>query len=336
MVADQTREFAFYYPNPYFHDADWVKNLILFFDGLALLIPEYMADHSDLDDLAIIQGLKEHDLFTVIRPESTVDKDATAKLAEALTDVIASGALDDLTKDGTDFHELSMSRLGYAGDRELAQMIFEELKSRNLARDSQDGVSIPMHPVVRSLVLVLLAQILRPCGASQGIELSPATDHPRLIKALTELLSLPQAPSVGNVVSFDMGVVGTDLSSVDIAEVLAFRDENRDLHRNYVLSVRRFVRELSLMEEEERSATFQTRQQEIDDIANDIRKLSRAAWKTPASFTLGIAGAAWTLYSGDILGAVLAGGGALLGLSGSEGVDAGAYSYLFNARSMYG
>jgi len=333
-VTEQSPEFAFYYPNPYYSDGDWIKNLILFFDGIAFLIPEYMADHSRLDDMAIIQGLKEHGLFKVIRPESTVDAGATSKLAEALTDVIASGALDSLTQGPTQFHELSMSRLGYYGDRELAQFVCEELKARGLAKESEDGVSIPMHPMVRSLILVLLSQILRPAGDPLGIELPPATDRPRLVKALTELLSLPQSPSAGHVVSFDMGVVGTDLSSVAISEILDFREENLSLHRNYVLSVRRFVRELSAMDEAERNATFQARQDEIDEIGNELRKVSRSAWKTPASFTLGITGAVWTLVSGDLLGAVLAGGGAITGLSATESADAGAYTYLFNSRSM--
>ena len=35
-------EVAFYYPGQYWYDADWIKNLILFFDGIAMLIPEYM------------------------------------------------------------------------------------------------------------------------------------------------------------------------------------------------------------------------------------------------------------------------------------------------------
>jgi hypothetical protein len=31
------KELAFYYPNPMWHHGNWVKNLILFFDGVALL-----------------------------------------------------------------------------------------------------------------------------------------------------------------------------------------------------------------------------------------------------------------------------------------------------------
>jgi hypothetical protein len=53
--------------------------------------------------------------------------------------VISSGALDDLAKQEKAFHKLLMSRLGYSGDEALGKMIFEELKKRKLARDSEDG-----------------------------------------------------------------------------------------------------------------------------------------------------------------------------------------------------
>ena len=76
-----------------------------------------------------------------------------------------------------------MSRLGYYGDSGLAEMLHEELMRKGLARKSDDGVSIPMHPMVRSLVLVLLSQILREPGRARGFDLAPATDHPKLVKA---------------------------------------------------------------------------------------------------------------------------------------------------------
>ena len=66
-----------------------------------------------------------------------------------MTDIIASGILDDLAKEDTAFHELSMSRLGYYGDQGLYRMIVDELSDRGLAKGSEDSVSVPMHPKVR-------------------------------------------------------------------------------------------------------------------------------------------------------------------------------------------
>ena len=133
-----------------------------FFDGIALLIPDYMKERPEELEGPIVVGLKEQGLLEIIEPERAVDKPATEKLAMAMTDIITSGVLDELAKEEAAFHELSMSRLGSYGDKGLYEMVFDELKKRGLAEESKDRVSIPMHPKVRSLVLVLLSQILRP------------------------------------------------------------------------------------------------------------------------------------------------------------------------------
>ena len=52
-----------------------------------------------------------------------------------MTNIIVSGALDSLAKEGTQFAELSYSRLGGYGDRGLADMIHGELKERGLAHE---------------------------------------------------------------------------------------------------------------------------------------------------------------------------------------------------------
>ena len=85
---------AFYYPGQYWLSADWIKNLILFFDGIAMLVPEYMEDHGSFDDFPIVYSLREHGLFHVIRPELSVGTEETEILVGALVDVIASGRLE--------------------------------------------------------------------------------------------------------------------------------------------------------------------------------------------------------------------------------------------------
>ena len=173
-----------------------------------------------LDRMRVIDRVRNTRLAHIQQmapPESLVDKSATEQLASAMTNIITSGALDHVSREGTACHELSNSRLGFYGDPGLAQMVLDELKTRGLARESKDGVngvSIPMHPAVRHLILVLLSQILRPKGTALGFDLSPATDRPQLIGALTERLSLPSIPSCGHGVSLDLATVGVDLSTV--------------------------------------------------------------------------------------------------------------------------
>ncbi len=335
-TSEPFKDVAFYYPGPFWYSAGWIKNLLLFFDGIALLVPKYMKSRPEEVDPAIAEGLRQHNLLHIIEPEKAVDKVATEQLATAMTDIITSGALDSLAKPGTPFHELSMSRLGYYGDESLAQMIFEELKRRGLAKETKDGVSIPMHPMVRSLVLVLLAQILRPYGGKLGVELSPATDLPNLVDAVHDLLALKAGSSTGHIVAFDLNTVSVDLGAVPIDEVLGFRTENLPAHRHYCLAVREFAYELSRMTDEERKNAFDKRQAELEDIARDLRRRARNAWKKPASFALTLTGAAVTLASRNPLAAALGVGAALLGYQSQQEKDLGAYSYLFRAQTRFG
>jgi hypothetical protein len=238
------QDWAFYYPGPTWVDSDVIKNMILFFDGLPMLVPDYLHDKPLISDPAVAAGLLQHGLLKQIHPEQFVDKEAAEQLATQMTDIITSGVLDSL-ETSIEFHELSMSRLGYYGDAGLAQMIFEELANRGLARETPDGKSIPMHPTVRILVLTLLAQILGPRGAGAlNVGLSPWTDRPELIRALFNILNLPGVVTAGHVVQADLTEVGVDLSAVPIEDVLEFRAQNQRSYRVYMRELRRFVREM--------------------------------------------------------------------------------------------
>jgi hypothetical protein len=228
-----------------------------------------------------------------------------------------------------------MSRLGYAGDEGLYRMIFEELKKRGLAKDSEDKVSIPMHPKVRSLVLVLLSQILRPHGDVINANLSPATDRGNLVRALSELLSIKVKPSQGSVIEFDLQTVTVDLGPVPFDEVLDFRAQNLEAHKHYMLSVRKFAMELSRMPEDEQKVAFDLRQTELNDLAGDLRKRARTSWKKPSSFGLTLVGAALSVVTAPLATAIKM-GATLVGYEGPSKTDNGAYSYLFTAQDRFG
>jgi hypothetical protein len=66
--------------------------------------------------------------------------------------------LDDLAKEKTAFHELSMSRLGYGGDREIAKMILERL---HLPREVRQESS------TRSTVLAELIPVIDELATDQ-------------------------------------------------------------------------------------------------------------------------------------------------------------------------
>ena len=189
--------------------------------------------------------------------------------------------------------------------------------------------------MVRSTVLVLLAQILRSKGPALGMELSPATDRPQLVDALCELLSVEEQPSAGSVVASDLETVAPDLSLVPLDEVLEFRERHLKQYRAYARSVREFLRSIEGIPIDQRDKAFRDREEEIRELASDLKQVGRKAWKRPASFALSIAGAAWTAKTGDPLGAFLAAAGAVTGLGSDSETEMSAYSYLFSARDRF-
>lgn len=328
------KDIAFYYPGHIWHDIDRIKSMLLFFDGIGLLIPEYKLGEPETVDPVLAGPLKAQNLLHYFVADEVIDASATKELADAMEGVFKSGALEALVEEQTAFHSLSMSRLGYGGNREIAESLFERLKGIGLARDSEDGYSIPMHPIVRYLILVLLAQILRAPSARKGMELSPITDRAQVMSSLSEVLNLRGAPSAGHVVAFDLQTVAADMSGIPLDEVLDFRQQHLEEYRKYMRSLRHFAREISLLSLEAKDAAFAARQEELDEHAADLRRKSRNAWRKPATIGLSLAGAAWVV-TGDPISALFAVGGIALSELGVAEKQIDAYSYLMSIRDAF-
>lgn len=327
-------DFAYYYPNPVWDDGDWIKGLILFFDGIGLLVPSYIRDKPFTTDPAIAEGLAEHGLLKIFEPETFIDDRATRQLATAFQQVLDSGALDSLSARGEEFHHLSMSRLGYAANAEIAERMYGELERRGLARSTVDGYSIPMHPAVRTFVLVMWSQILRETGFAAGYTFHPTSDRPQVLDALREILSAPQLPSTGNVVVTDLQTIGIDLGAVPIDEILSFGEAHGAEYREYARELRSFLRDMTALTATERSEALSDRNEKLRDLSADLTRRG-SEWRSDAGIGIALTGAVWTAVQGDPLAAVLTAAG--LGLQASDtSQKAGAYSYLFAAKRKLG
>ena len=329
---------AYYYPAPYWamREGGWIKSLLLFFDEVAILLPNYMHGRHTEADPTLAGPLEDLGLLRVLEPNDWVGVETANQLAEIVVELLTNGTFDDLPK-ADYFAELSQSRIGYGADVDLAGFLIEELRTRGLARPSEDGVSIPLHPTVRTTILVILAQLSRVAGAKRGMAVHPATNHPGAIKDLAEILSRERMPSRDNVIKLDLEPVSFDLDSVPLDDVLQFRAEHQDAHRAYMRDLRGFMAELAEIDNpNEREAKLLERRQEIADAAHDIqRSTRRGLGKDLASWSLGIAGGVWASASGDPFGLALAAAGLISGLIPSSTKTISAYSYLFQANRTF-
>lgn len=328
-------EVAYYYPAPFWtaNEGSWIKSLLLFFDRIAILLPDYMYGRHIAADPSLAGPLEDLGLLEILDPSDWVDQEMTETLSRTTLDMVEAGIFDDLPAD-VRFQELSQSRMGYGADLDLASSLVEELQGRGLAEDSADGVSIPLHPVVRTTILVLLAQLARSAGERRNMRVHPTTSHLPAGSDLRRILSLSGMPSAGHVVSLDLEFVSLDLEQVPLDELLAFRAAHAAEYQAYARSLRGFMEELSqIADPEERIALLSVRSSELADSAHALRTRARRSFsKAAGGWALGLTGAAWSFASSDPLGIALSFSGLVAGAIPMPRQSPSAYSYVFAVR----
>jgi hypothetical protein len=185
---------------------------------------------------------------------------------------------------------------------------------------------------------MLLAQEARDAGRRHGLDLHPTTSGTAAGEAVRSFLELPSMPSRQDIVSFDLATVSVDLEAVPLDEILDYRRQYAEEHRDYMVNLRRFVGEIASVEGADRERLLDQRQAELNDQARSLRRLALDAFKRPkniAGFALGLTGSAWTLATGDPVPAGLAALGVMLGLVPDRSTGS-AYSYIFRAHQQWG
>jgi len=316
------------------YESDSVKSLLLFFEGIALLVPNYMSERPFIEDPALAEALADQGLLRILSPETLVDSEITQSLADLFERLFSAGAFDRLDRNRP-LLALSGSRLGLTADPAVMTPLLDELTARGLANHSQDGVSVPIHEDIRALVLATLGQLLRRPGEALGYSLQPLGQEPRFVRALMNTLDSAPMPTAGRVVTSDLAEVTLDLTSVPLEDVLEFRAEHGKAYRAYARDLRAFVRDVANVDAGEVDSAFADRRDALKDAADELHRLARTAWRRPmAGFSLGISGAALGLATGNPVGAGIAFAGGLLGLK-RQADPGSAYIYLFEAHRRW-
>lgn len=89
---------AFYYPGHLWYRPDWIKTLLLFFDGIALLVPEYKKGEPEAVDPVLAGPLREMGLLHYLIANQVVNKQATESLAVAIEHLMTLGAFERLRR----------------------------------------------------------------------------------------------------------------------------------------------------------------------------------------------------------------------------------------------
>ena len=69
------KDTAYYYPAPFWRSGqgDWIKSLLLFFDDVAILLPDYMRGRHRDADPSLAGPLEEQGLLRILEPKEWID-----------------------------------------------------------------------------------------------------------------------------------------------------------------------------------------------------------------------------------------------------------------------
>ena len=227
-----------------------------------------------------------------------------------------------------------MSRMGYSADVELAEFLVTQLRERDLARPSQDGVSVPLHPIVRHAILVLLAQMSRKAGAKRGMAVHP-TSSPQFGDRMVETLSGGPVADRTEVFKSDLTQVAVNLESIPLDDVIQFRREHCDAYQTYRRDLLGFMADWSdALDGPERTAMLAERAEKISDTSNNLQRTTKHAFGRLPSWSLGLVGGVWSVAQMDLAGTLISAIGTVLGVARDRRAKrtASVYSYLFEAQ----
>jgi hypothetical protein len=308
-------EFAYYYGDSIWDEelTGWIKSLLLFFDGIALVLPTYEADRLMESGSVLAQPLAELGLLRNYEPDLLIG----APIPASSRYYTRSGALAQFLRrfeeGGLPYEDFipANARLITAINQKCGGDLEANLRALG-GRNTSDLLSA-----------VITEVAIEPVIDDENAAAFAAT----LIGSLDERR--------GGIVTGDLVQIGLDLSAVPLDEVLGFRSEYGSEYRMYARDIRKFVLDLSLIDEANQQSALMDRRAELRDREEQLRKIGRRAFARQAmAFGFGLTGAAWTLAHGDPWGAVFAAAAASAGLTRQDPEPIGAsYTYILRAKA---
>ncbi|MEU5771502.1 hypothetical protein ABZ782_36950 [Streptomyces asoensis] len=282
-------DLAYFYPG-WIWDAQSVgelKNLLLFFDGFALLLPEDHFQAAVNHEAELAHPLQEAGLLHNFEPRTWLDANTAQIIRRAAMRSRPAGLSPGSTTIGHLSGSSSISMGHMAADRPATDHIVDEmLRMGTIIRRrpdlGPDMVDMPMR--ARAAVLLTLGLAAQRKVASHRIHLvgglSQATREQG--DPLPQGQALAKAERIGRLLHQDALNIGVDLSETPLNEILDYRHEHGEAYRAYARDLREFVGDLEAAEPIDRPRMLHERSESIADHAAKLRR-ARRAWGRPVT-----------------------------------------------------
>lgn len=317
--------------------SEWAKSMLLFFDGIAILVPSQEDAAFRQSDEAVIVGMMNAGCLRVLRPHELVDEATATSVVGAVTAAVEQQDWRGSETVGI-LDLLYLDKMGYRVSRRPFELMARRLRDRKLVSDWEHGASMIVDRRVCLLTLSVIAAESRRRGEALGLRLTPATDGLKWGHRQAQYASHPSMDACARIMHADVDQLRIDVGAVPIDELVDFRRSNADRLDRYRLSIARFANGLVGLEPEDQQLAVAHRSQELADARRDVERAGRDFWLTTGRLSFGVGGITWTCLTGDPTGAILGLGGlAIEGITavGSAGGGGTDFSYVISASRAF-
>ena len=342
-----------------------MKSLLLYFDGLALILPKRQMEAVVNSDPILAQPLLERGLLQNFDPEFWM----TGAIAKQIRSIVDSLVSDRERVRGWDKHQIGLTLVAqhFVAPSEPLGSVLRVMRKRRLITKYKGDYLVELPPYNRQAILAALALAAK--ASLRSVDIQPVTYDRKPIwggyceplEPFLTMLTYAGMPSsstrvlpdvdgygpaftirdpaarrgywTGCLLSGDLLQAGVDLSSVPLDEVLDFRVQHGAQFRAYARDLRRVVTDLEAATHTERINILREREEILADQAAELRAVGRSAFGRSMALALSLAGAAWTVKHGDPIAAILSSAAAVAGFSGPRS-SVSAYTYLFGAHEL--
>jgi hypothetical protein len=338
-MARSQRRTALLYDSPLStpEDVALVKSMLLFFDDVAVFSTHPHASRPPALGLHLSAPLVERGLLQFVAPRDVTRSHTETVVRTTLHRVAMEKAENWVAAASAGDWDIEVPRLQgrFSGPRALGtgeSFASGDPGSLELFKLlAQDGLLLPdestdedriVVPGIPSVANSILAQAIRTTAIAQDWLIEPVATRRDEAKVFTAVLEGAVENVRGaDVVMSDLSAVTVDLSRVGLDDIVDFRARYRNEFRAYVVALQ------TLVASARTSGGLADRRAALAIEAHRLRELQRRRWpKLGAGVSLGIIGAAWTLGSGDLLGALIGSAGSQLLPVGPT--PASAYTYV--------
>lgn len=334
--CDARLNFAFYQEGIRWEDQVAAKNALLFFDGLAFLVPPAEDSEFERGLEWLHTPLREGNLLRVLRPRQLIDTDAALRICEKVIELVIEGA-HAVPSDGR--MELDLTKLGVHHHPDLVSWVLGELRAKwKAVHVERNDAAVMPTAIARRLLHVVNAEISSEYSCER-FALEPVYDSD---VSTLHAFRAPASTSGVHALSpifRDAAALGLDVGHVPIPEIVQFRKENRVLLERYKLHAA--FTAIALEHLRDRLGTQHVESAVHDrclvlrELKEQIEAASESSWRNPARTALDAAAVLKSVATGDVAASAIRILRMAVGDDQPYDALSGAISYLLLAHSRF-